>query len=105
MLLSAGRGNKLAHQPDKRSGVSIADSAIGRPATFKSRSPKKRKGLKVFGTSALRLKVRAIGRKPPDDFRINAAKPEGAPKKVLITLRVMLPQKPKVLELRTSHRV
>jgi len=31
---------KLIHQPDKLAGVSIADSAIGRPATCKSRSPK-----------------------------------------------------------------
>jgi len=31
---------KLIHQPDKLAGVSIADSAHGRPATRKSRSPK-----------------------------------------------------------------
>jgi len=31
---------KLIHQLDKLAGVSIADSAIGRPADCKSRSPK-----------------------------------------------------------------
>ena len=31
---------KLIHQPDKLAGVSISDSANGRPATCKSRSPK-----------------------------------------------------------------
>jgi len=43
-----------------------------------NQDPEKRKGLKVFGTSALQLKVCAIGRKPSGERRINVAKPEGS---------------------------
>jgi len=39
---------KLIHQPDKLAGVSIADSAIGRPATCKSRIPKNARDLRFL---------------------------------------------------------